>query len=129
MKIFKKEYRASYTVELALLMPLLLLTLVGSIYIVMYFHNNASLAVGACEIAVSGKEDAELPPLLFSPPAVPSVSANASSRSVRFDSFTHWYSGRIWQMSRSATYEKARPITAMNKMRALKKAAKGDEGE
>ena len=127
MKIIKKEYRASYTVELALLTPLLLLALVGSIYIVMYFHNNASLAVGACEIAVSGKDDTQLPPLLFSPPAAPIVSANASSRSVRFDSMTRWYSGRIWKMSRSATYEEVRPITTMNKMRALKKAAKGDE--
>lgn len=119
----RKAYAGSYTVELALLTPLLLLTLVGSIYIVMHFHNSASLAAGACEIAVSGKADTELAPLLFSPPAVPSISANASARSVRFDSFTLWHGGRLWGISRGATYEKARPVTAMNRLRAVKKAA------
>ena len=119
-----KTYAASYTVELALLTPLLLLTLVGSIYMVMHFHNHASLAVGACEIAVSGKADTELPPLLFSPPITPSVSSNASARIVRLDSFTRWHGGRQWEISCGATYETVRPVTVMNRIRAAKKAAR-----
>ena len=129
MKFLKKKYAASYTVELALLTPLLLLTLVGSIYIVMHFHNSASLAAGACEIAVSGKKDTELPPLLFSPPAAPLVLSGSSVRTVRLDSFTLWHGGRLWGISRSATYEEAHPITAMNRIRAVKKAAKGSGEE
>ena len=124
----KLSFSGSYTVELALLLPIILLAIVGSIYMVLHFHNSASLAVGAAEIAVSGKEDTQLPPLLFTGPITPQVSANAERRSVRFDAATFWYTGRSWQMSRSAVYEGVRPVTNMNRVRALQKAGKALSG-
>lgn len=118
----KKGFPASYTVELALLVPVLLLALLGSIYMVMHFHNSASLQAGACEIAVTGKADTTIPPLLFSPSAAPNISENAASRSVSFDSYTAWYGGETRTLSRNARYEVSRPVTAMNLVRAGKKA-------
>lgn len=70
MKKYEFLTRASYTVELALLMPVLIGTILAVIYLDDHVHNCATLTANACEAAVTGHDDAEIPcrsPLLLLP--------------------------------------------------------------
>lgn len=56
------EYnRGSFTVEAAALMPILLLTLFGCLYLCFFVHNRAWLTAAAYEAAVTGSMEAALP--------------------------------------------------------------------
>jgi Flp pilus assembly protein TadG len=55
MEIFmRKIKRGSFTVEAALLMPVIFLVLMGLLYLNFYVHNRAWLTAAAYEAAVSG---------------------------------------------------------------------------
>ena len=45
---------ASFTVETACVMPLILLTVTGTLYLCFYVHNRTWLKAAACEAALSG---------------------------------------------------------------------------
>lgn len=46
--------KASFTVETACVMPLILLTVTGTLYLCFYVHNRTWLKAAACEAALSG---------------------------------------------------------------------------
>lgn len=46
--------RASFTIETACVMPLILLTLTGTLYLCFYVHNRTWLGAAASEAAISG---------------------------------------------------------------------------
>lgn len=50
----RKIKRGSFTIEAALLMPIILLVLMGVLYLNFFVHNRAWLTAAACEAAVSG---------------------------------------------------------------------------
>ena len=53
-KILKKWKKGSFTVETALVMPIILLVLMGLLYLSFFVHNRAWLTAAAYEAAVSG---------------------------------------------------------------------------
>ena len=50
----KRIKKGSFTIEAALLMPLLLMVLMGVLYLDFFVHDRAWLTSAACEAAVSG---------------------------------------------------------------------------
>lgn len=50
----KKVKRGSFTIEAALLMPVIFLVLMGVLYLNFFVHNRAWLTAAAYEAAVSG---------------------------------------------------------------------------
>lgn len=55
---YKQLKKGSMTVEIAALMPLILLVIFGSIYLFFFVHNRAWLSAAACEAALSGSMEA-----------------------------------------------------------------------
>jgi len=58
----KSLQKASFTIEMALIMPVILLVVFSGIYLMAHVRNRAFLTASACEQAVSG-HDPETPAL------------------------------------------------------------------
>ena len=54
----KKLKKGSFTIEAALLMPLILMVLMGLLYLDFFVHNRAWLTAAACEASLSGSMEA-----------------------------------------------------------------------
>ena len=53
----RKIKKGSFTIEAALLMPLVLMILIGVLYLDFFVHDRAYLTAAAYEAAVSGSMD------------------------------------------------------------------------
>lgn len=53
-QMWKVMSKASFTVETACIMPLILLTITGTLYLCFYVHNRTWLKAAACEATLSG---------------------------------------------------------------------------
>ncbi len=69
--LLKQHFPASFTVETAMLMPLILLTVFSSLYLTFYIHASAALTANAAEQAVS---TAEFTPIRYMASSEPSFT-------------------------------------------------------
>jgi len=101
---------ASYTVECALIMPMVLLVIVGSIYITAHYHNKAALQAAACRSAVTAAEAS--PILFFSEAGRSAVEEGEDSVRTEYSRKTNAFSGNtVWEVTAEAVYEKQKPVT------------------
>ncbi len=125
MKKKNQSTAGSFTVEAALLMPLILMVILSAIYLTAHTANRASLAAFACEQAISGH--AQKTPELFAAGKVTRKETDTEKeRSVTYLSNTVYFSGEtIWEMEVAAVYKKVKPVSFIRKIRAAGKLAGG----
>ena len=105
--------RASFTIETALLMPVLIFAIIMSVYLTVHVMNRSVLASSCVEQAVSGRSQEVN--VLFASGAVSWKRADdENARTVSAQAATLHYSGsELWQSESTATYQKIRPVTAI----------------
>lgn len=113
--------RAAFTVEAALIMPVILMVLLSVLYMCLHVHNRNYLMASAVEQAISGHEQQD-PALPFSADISSARTDGGNLRTVSFSAETVYYTGRrLYSISRHAGYRKVKPVTYLWKMRAVKK--------
>ncbi|MBR3170934.1 MAG: pilus assembly protein [Lachnospiraceae bacterium] len=113
--------RAAFTVEAALIMPVILMVILSSLYLCMHVHNRNYLRSYAVEQSISGHEQPD-PALLFSSDISASRTDGGNMRTVSYTAGTVYYTGRrLYSISEHAGYRKVKPVTYLWRMRAVKK--------
>ena len=113
--------RAAFTVEAALIMPVILMVILSSLYLCMHVHNRNYLRSYAVEQSISGHEQPD-PALLFSSDISASHTDGGNMRTVSYTAGTVYYTGRrLYSISEHAGYRKVKPVTYLWRMRAVKK--------
>ena len=116
-----RSLRASFTVEAALLMPLILLVLLTLLFAAFHLHDRNLIRAYACESAVTGKER-DLPFLIFSDAEEPELAESDTARSVSVRLFTRpLLSGKGASFEMTAVYEPLLPIRALRNAKAIAK--------
>ena len=105
--------RASFTIETALLMPVLIFAIIMSVHLTVHVMNRTVLASSCVEQAVSGRSQEVN--VLFASGAVSWKRADdENARTGSAQAATLHYSGsELWQSESTATYQKIRPVTAI----------------
>ena len=118
-----RSLRASFTVEAALLMPLILLVLLTLLFAAFHLHDRNLLRAYAWESAVTGKER-ELPFLIFSDTEEPERTGSDAVRYISVRLFTRpLLSGKGASFEMNAVYEPLLPIRALRNAKAIAKEA------
>lgn len=125
-KISHEEYliKGSFTVEAALVFPVILIVIFSVIYLNAHIHNRSYLEIKACEISVSGKE---APPLsLFAMKECSmSVTESDNSRNVSVSASTEGVFRFLnFKLKKDCTYEKCSPSVFVKKYQLLSTALK-----
>lgn len=111
-------FRASVTVEAALIMPVVLFTIFMALYLAFHVHNRTWLSSRAGEQAISGHEQ-ELPSLMAGTGITGSLKDTASQRTASYRAGTAYYTGSVlWSEDIFRTYNKSRPLKLLRKARA-----------
>ncbi len=117
----RKIFRASVTVEAALLMPVVIFTVFMALYLAFHVHNRTWLSSRAGEQAISGHEQ-ELPSLMAGAGITGSLKDTASQRTSSYHTETAYYTGSVlWSEEIFRTYNKTRPLRLLRKARAAVK--------
>ena len=113
--------RAAFTVEAALIMPVILMVLLSVLYLCMHVHNRNYLLSYAVEQSISGHTQPD-PELIFSSDISVSRTDGGNMRTVSYTSGTVYYTGRrLYGISEKAGYRKVKPVTYLWRMRSVKK--------
>lgn len=119
----RRLFRASFTAEAALLMPVILLVLFMLLFAAFHLHDRNLIRACALESAVTGKEPV-LPFLIYSDAEDPVRTENAAARSVSVRIRTRpLLSGKGATYETTAVYEKLLPIRALRNAKVIKKEA------
>lgn len=112
--------RGSVTAETALIMPVLLLTILASLYLTIHVRNGACMTASCIEQAISGREQA-LPALFFAEGASQDKEESESQRTVSMRAGTVYFSGQLlWTAESKRTYKKYYPVTYLRKIRGVR---------
>lgn len=144
----KQWQRGAFTVELACLMPIFLMVIMGSIYLCFYVHNRAWLTAAANEAALTGIQEVFykegdpqeaarergktlLAPALFGAENLTmAVSGDKNKVQVAFDADTiASYGGLSWHLQVSSSRKAANPVSFIWKARGMKDLAEIIGGE
>ena len=136
-KLLKKWKKGSFTVETALVMPVILLVLMGLLYLSFFVHNRAWLTAAAYEAAVSGSmegyrkngavyETAEVKGRILGSEGFPggenfSMHTSAGKRvevTYRMD-IAAGYMGEHWNFKVSGEAEVLRPVEWIRKAKGI----------
>ena len=113
--------RAAFTVEAALIMPVILMVILSVLYLCMHVHNRNYLISYAVEQSISGHVQPD-PPLLFSSDISVSRTDGGNMRTVSYAAGTVYYNGRkLYSISEHAGYRKVKPVTYLWRMRSVKR--------
>ena len=113
--------RAAFTVEAALIMPVILMVILSSLYLCMHVHNRNYLRSYAVEQSISGHTQPD-PELIFSSDISVSRTDGGNMRTVSYTAGTVYYTGkRLYNISEKAGYRKVKPVTYLWRMRSVKK--------
>ena len=113
--------RAAFTVEAALIMPVILMVLLSVLYLCMHVHNRNYLLSYAVEQSISGHTQPD-PELIFSSDISVSRTDGGNMRTVSYTAGTVYYTGkRLYGISEKAGYRKVKPVTYIWRMRSVKK--------
>ena len=117
----KNLRRGAFTVEAALLMPVILMVILSSLYLCMHVHNRNYLRAYAVEQSISGHVCPD-PALLFSSDISAGRTDGGNMRTVSYTAGTVYYTGRrLYSISERAGYRKVKPVTYLWRMRSVKK--------
>ena len=118
--------RASFTVETALIMPIVIFTVFMSVYITAHIHNRAYLTARAAEQAISGRER-ETPAFFAGGEIIVSGKDSKTERVVSGEAGTFYYTGsQLWMIKVKETYKKYRPVEMIRVKRAAEKLTGGE---
>lgn len=118
--------RGSVTIETALIMPVLLLTILSSLYLTIHVRNGAVMTASCIEQAISGR-DQENPAVFFSGTIERGTEESSSQRTVSMSGSTYYYTGQLlWETSSERTYKKYYPVTYLRKIRGAGKLMTGE---
>lgn len=118
--------KASFTIESALLMPLILIVLISLIYLDIHVQNQNCLLSAACEQAVSGHDVGLLE--LFGALNLKRGKDEDTSRRVSYSADTiAVYGGWKWSIKEEGTYEIVKPVQLIRKIQAVKKLTGSNE--
>ncbi|HUM84657.1 MAG TPA: hypothetical protein PLN48_12930 [Lachnospiraceae bacterium] len=124
----KSLQKASFTIEMALIMPVILLVVFSGIYLMAHVRNRAFLTASACEQAVSG-HDPETPALFAAVDPARSKEDSEERRTVSFKAGTIYFSGQaLWDIKAEGTYEKIKPVTFIRKFLAARQLVEPQDG-
>ncbi len=113
--------RAAFTVEAALIMPVVLMVILSVLYLCMHVHNRNYLLSYAVEQSISGHIQPD-PVLPFSSDISAARTDGGNMRTVSFTAGTVYYTGkRLYSISEQAGYRKVKPVTYLWRMRSVKK--------
>ena len=113
--------RAAFTVEAALIMPVILMVILSATYLCVHVHNRNYLRAYAIEQSISGHVQPD-PKLLFSSDISAGRTDGGNMRTVSYTAGTVYYTGRkIYSISEHAGYRKVKPVTYLWRMRAVKR--------
>ena len=126
MLIFSRPARGSVTIETALIMPVLLLTILSSLYLTIHIRNGVCMTASCIEQAISGRQQSN-PALFFSGNFSKSEEESSSQRTISMSAATFYFSGQLlWETSSKRTYRKYYPVTYLRKIRGAGKLLTGD---
>lgn len=112
---------AAFTVEAALIMPVILMVILSVLYLCMHVHNRNYLISYAVEQSISGHVQPD-PALLFSSDISVSRTDGGNMRTVSYAAGTVYYNGRkLYSISEHAGYRKVKPVTYLWRMRSVKR--------
>lgn len=113
--------RAAFTVEAALIMPLILMVILSLLYLCIHVHNRNYLRAFAIEQSISGHVQSD-PALLFSSDISAYRTDGGNMRTVSYTAGTVYYTGRrLYSISERAGYRKVKPVTYLWRMRSVKR--------
>ena len=113
--------RATFTVEAALIMPVVLMVILSVLYLCMHVHNRNYLKAYAIEQSISGHVQSD-PTLLFSSDISANRTDGGNMRTVSYTAGTVYYTGRrLYSISERAGYRKVKPVTYLWRMRSVKR--------
>ncbi|MBR3155161.1 MAG: pilus assembly protein [Lachnospiraceae bacterium] len=113
--------RATFTVEAALIMPVVLMVILSVLYMCMHVHNRNYLKAYAIEQSISGHVQSD-PTLLFSSDISANRTDGGNMRTVSYTAGTVYYTGRrLYSISERAGYRKVKPVTYLWRMRSVKR--------
>lgn len=116
-----KLKRAAFTVEAALIMPVVLMVILSVLYLCVHVHNRNYLRAYAVEQSISGHMQPD-PALLFSSDITAGRTDGGNMRTVSYTAGTVYYTGRrLYSISERAGYRKVKPVTYLWRMRAVKR--------
>lgn len=112
--------RASFTVETAMLSPILIGSVIMLLYLTAHVHNRTCLHALAAEQAVSGHEQ-ETPALFSMTNLTCGRSDTEKERSISYRAGSRYLNGEEWLlMEEEAVYRKYYPIRTLRNLMALK---------
>lgn len=111
--------RASLTVEAALLMPLIFVTVFSCLYLAFQYHNAAAMTANAAETAITGKEQ-QFPDYIGTGTVTLSIDDQKRKRISSVSGLvSSWlYPGET--MTCSETYEKENPTRTLRRIHILR---------
>lgn len=116
----KHLIKAAFTVEAALIMPVVLMVILSLVYLCMHVHNRNYLLSYAAEQSISGHEQPD-PPLIFSTEVSAGRTDGGNMRTVSYKAGTVYYTGRrLYSIAEQAGYRKVKPVSYIWKMSAVK---------
>ena len=116
----------SVTVETALVMPLLLVTILSVLYLTIHVRNGCCITSSCIEQAISGRTQRG-PALFFSGNIERTDEESSSQRTVSMSAETIYFSGQVlWGTGSKRTYKKYYPVSYLRKIRGAGKLVSGD---
>lgn len=121
--------RGSFTVETALLIPVILAVVVSVIYLAVHVHNRTYLTLRAGELAVTGHE--QEPPRLFGAAGQTiTISETKSKRTVSCQAATVNYNGRqLFKFEEEMSYKLVDPPRYIRILKAAGKLGQGEKAD
>lgn len=119
--------QASYTVEAALVFPVILLAVIGCLYLDFHVHSRACLTAASCEQAITGHDPAN-PDLFGVFHLTREKTEGENKRRVAFSAETIAAFGSWkWEMEEAGTYEIQKPVKRIREIKAAEETAAGWE--
>ena len=116
----------SVTVETALVMPLLLVTVLSVLYLTIHVRNGCCITSSCIEQAISGRTQKD-PDLFFSGGIERADEESSSQRTVSMSAETIYFSGQVlWSTGSKRTYKKYYPVSYLRKIRGAGNLIAGD---
>lgn len=113
-----KLFAASLTVETALLMPIIFLTVFSCIFLTFQYHNAAAMTANAAETAITGKQQ-EFPNYVGAGKVTLVMDDKKKERTSSVSGLISSWLNPGGTMNCSQTYKKVNPVHMLRKIRAI----------
>lgn len=110
--------KASFTVETALLMPVILFTIFAALYLTAHLHNRSCLYAGAAEQAISGHEQAARRLFASGEISVSRDDAKDRREVIQKTETLHFTGRKLYTVDEKAVYRKYHPVSLIRRKNA-----------